>query len=132
MKAIIVLLLFPACVFSQTLQLNYDLRKSVDPARNPENYPTLYFEYWKGTDSASVLVKIQADLTDKMKNIGKTYLQVAKTFRMYKRIQLHLSYGGGLGLTNPREYSYSITNTFQAGLSYPFEWNKAYLSTVLD
>jgi Domain of unknown function (DUF5020) len=132
MKWILFLVLLNASVHAQTLQFHYDLRKTVDPKRNPKNYGTLYFEYWKGTDSSSLLIKIQADLLAEKGNMGKVFMQVARSFHVYKAFQLHLSYSGGMGLTQPREYSYYITNTFAAGLSYPFQWNKAFLSAVLD
>jgi Domain of unknown function (DUF5020) len=132
MKLSVIILLISASATAQSLQLHYDMRGTTDPGRNTKNFPTIYFEYWKATDSSSVLFKIQADLRDEKSNIGKFYMQATKTFRIYKSVQAHLSYSGGLGLTTPREYSYTITNTFAAGISYPFQLKGAFFSAVLD
>lgn len=125
---------------SQTLQLHYDLRHTVDPANNPKNFPTLYFEYFKNQDSGrafvkpgSFLFKMQADLLGQDANIGKVYVQVSQTLRCWQPgVFLHLSYSGGLGVTEPKEYSYYILNTYAVGVAYPFEWKGGYFSSVLD
>src|SRR5450755_2439581 len=125
---------------SQTLQLHYDLRHTMDPANNPKNFPTLYFEYFKNQDSGrafikpgSFLFKMQADLLGQDANIGKVYVQVSQTLRCWQpRVLLHLSYSGGLGVTEPKEYSYYILNTYAVGVAYPFEWKGGYFSSVLD
>ena len=142
MKAQILLLLFftPVFVFSQNLQFHYDIRHSVDPKHTEKNFPTIYFEYFKIQDSGnafikpgSFLFKMQADLLGEKNNIGKCYLQITQTFRFWQpKFFLHLSYSGGLGVTEPKQYSYYITNTYAAGVAYPFQWKGAYLSTVLD
>jgi len=127
-------------VFAQTLQLHYDLRHTVDPTYNPKNFPSVYFEYFKNQDSSkafikpgSFLFKMEADLLGDRNNIGKCYTQVSQTLRFWKpQVFLHLSYSGGLGLTNPKQYSYYITNTFSAGVQYTFKWKGAWISTVLD
>jgi Domain of unknown function (DUF5020) len=126
--------------FSQTLQLHYDVRHTVDPKRNAHNFPTLYFEYFKNQDSGksfikagSVLLKTQADFTGAKNNIGKFYFQVSQSFRFWNpKIFISLQYSGGLGVTEPKQYSYYILNTYSAGLSYPFKWGNAYLTSVLD
>lgn len=60
-------------------------------------------------------------------------MQVSQSFRFWKpKIFLSLQYSGGMGITEPKQYSYYITNTFDAGLDYPFKWGNAYLSSVLD
>ncbi len=127
-------------VFTQKLELHYDLRHSVDPANNTKNFPTLYFEYFKNQDSGkafikpgSILVKIQADLLGDKTNIGKFFMQVAQTLRFWKpQIFLQLSYSGGLGVTEPRQYSFYIINTYSAGAEYAFQWKGAWISAVLD
>ncbi len=86
--------------FAQNIQLHYDLRHTVDPAANPRNFPTLYFEYFKAQDSGrafikpgAFLFKMQADLLGSGNNIGKMYMQVAQTLRFWKpQVFLHLSY----------------------------------------
>ena len=128
------------CVFSQNLQLHYDLRHTIDPQRNEKNFPTLYFEYFKDQDSGksfikpgSFLLKMEANFSGEKNNLGKFYMQVSQSFRCWKpKVFLHLQYSGGLGVTEPKQYSYYITNTFSAGLVYPFKWGGAYLSSVLD
>ena len=125
---------------SQNIQLHYDMRHSVDPKYNSKNFPTVYFEYFKNQDSGhafikpgSFLFKMEADLLGDKTNIGKGYMQATQTLRFWKpKMFLHLSYSGGLGITEPKQYSYYIVNTFAAGVSYTFQWHGAWLSTVLD
>lgn len=125
---------------SQTLQMHYDLRHSVDPKNNPKNYPELYFEFFKTQDSGkafikpgSFLLKAEADLLGEGGNIGKFYLQVSQSFRFWQpKIFLNLQYSGGLGVTEPKQYSYYIPNTYSFGLNYPFKWGNCYLSAVLN
>ncbi len=136
--AIILLFTLNAC--PQSLQLHYDLRHTVDPANNPKNFPTLYFEYFKTPDSGksfvkfgSFLFKSEADMTGDKGNTGKYYMQVSQDFRFWQpKIFLSLQYSGGLGVTDPAQYSYYIANTYDIGISYPFKWASAYMSSVLD
>jgi Domain of unknown function (DUF5020) len=138
-------ILFAACLLTtglsaQNLQLHYDLRHTVDPAENPHNFPTLYYEYFKTRDSGHALIKpgnfllkTEADLLGEGTNIGKFYFQVSQSFRCWTpKIFLQLQYSGGAGITNPKQYSYYLTNTYQAGAEIPFQWKSAYLTTVLD
>lgn len=127
-------------VHSQTIQLHYDIRHTVDPEKNAKNFPTLYFEYFKAQDSGkffvkpgSFLLKMQADFLGQKNNMGKFYMQVSQTFRCWMpKVFLNLQYSGGLGLTEPRQYSYYIPNTYSLGISYPFKWHNAYLASVLN
>jgi len=81
----------------------------------------------------SFLFKTQADFTGEKTNLAKFYVQVSQTFRCWRpQVFVHLQYSGGGGLTEPREYSYYIRNTFSAGLSYPFKLGNAWLSAVVD
>ncbi|MBS1917564.1 MAG: DUF5020 family protein [Bacteroidetes bacterium] len=126
--------------FSQTLQLHYDIRHTIDPKRNTKNYPTLYFEYFKNYDSAksfikpgSFLLKMQADFTGKKNNMAQFYMQVSQTFKCWKPdFFLNLQYSGGLGVTDPKQYSFYITNTYSVGIAYPFRFGSAYMSSVLN
>jgi hypothetical protein len=126
------LLLLASHLYSQqnhNLELHYDFRHSIDSKRNTKNYPTLYFEYWKGTDSGSVLVKLQGDLIGEKNNMGKCFVQVSKSYRWWKpKVFLQLEYSGGLGVTEPKEYSYSLTNAFSVGLGHPFQWKGAFFN----
>lgn len=125
---------------AQNLQLHYDLRHTVSPATNPKNFPTLYFEFWKIRDSGShrikpgdFLLKTEADLQGSAGNIGKFFMQVSQSFRAWTpRIFLQFQYSGGGGITEPKQYSYYITNTYQAGAEVPFRWKQAFLTAVLD
>ena len=126
--------------FSQTLQLHYDARHTIDPKHNSRNFATLYFEYFKAQDSGkhfikpgSFLLKSQADFNGLNRNISQVYLQVSQTFRCWQpKVFINVQYNGGLGVTEPKQYSYYITNTYSFGVSYPFKWKSAYLSSVLN
>jgi len=129
-----------ACASAQNVQLHYDMRHWADPRHAAANFPTVYAEYFKEQDSGhafikpgSFLFKMEADMMGEKNNTGKAYMQVAQTLRMWKpKVFLHLSYSGGLGVTEPKQYSYYIVNTFQLGAAYNFKWLGAYLSSVLD
>jgi len=126
--------------FSQQLQLHYDVRHTIDPNQNAKNFATLYFEYFKSQDSGrayfkpgSFLLKMQADFVGVQNNMGKFYMQVSQSFRCWQpKIFLDVQYSGGLGITEPKEYSYYINNTLSLGLSYPFKWKNAYLTSQLN
>jgi Domain of unknown function (DUF5020) len=126
--------------FSQNIQFVYDLRHTADPGNNPKNYPSLYFEYFKSQDSGqaflkpgSFLFKLQADAFGPGTNTAKMYFQVAQTLRCWKpKVFLHLSLSGGIGLTEPRQYSYYILSTYSAGIAWPFQWKGGYYSMVID
>ncbi|KAA6333587.1 hypothetical protein EZS27_018014 [termite gut metagenome] len=76
---------------------------------------------------------MQADMSGQKNNIGKAYIQVTQTLRMWEpKIFLHFSYSGGLGVTEPKQYSYYIVNTFAAGAAYNIQWKGFWLSNVLD
>jgi hypothetical protein len=131
--------IFSTALFSQSLQLHYDLRHTLDPAHNSRNFPTLYFEYFKSqNDTSSIikpgsfLIKIESDMQGANGNVGKSFLQASQTFRLWKpKIFLSLQYSGGLGVTEPRQYSFYIANALSAGPSYPFQWEGAYFNAAL-
>lgn len=138
---VIIALVFAATIVkAQSLQLQYDLRHTADPANNPKNFPTVYFEYFKVPDSGrssikfgSFLFKSEADMTGGNGSIGKYYMQISQDVRFWQpKVFLSLQYSGGLGVTDPAQYSYYITNTYDIGISYPFKWGGAYISSVLD
>jgi Domain of unknown function (DUF5020) len=125
--------------YSQSLQLHYDFRHTLDPKHADKNFPTFYFEYFKNQDSGkafikpgSFLLKMQADFLGEHSNMGKFYMQVSQSFRCWTpKLFINLQYSGGLGITEPRQYSYYILNTYSIGLAYPFQWIGGYWSTVL-
>jgi Domain of unknown function (DUF5020) len=131
-----IMLLCTASAFSQNLQLHYDLRHTVDPQHNPQNFPTLYFEYFKAMDTTSsfikpgaFFIKIESDLQGDRDNIGKSFIQASQTFRLWQpKIYAAVQYSGGLGVTDPAQYSYYINNCLSIGPSYPFQWKGAYFN----
>jgi hypothetical protein len=128
------LLLHSAWVFSQNFQLHYDFRHSIDSKVNPRNFPTFSFEYFKNIDTVgtgSFLIKIQADLKGQNNNIGQVFTQISQSLRFWKpKVYLSLTYSGGAGVT-PTSYGFYLTNSFGVGVSYPFQWKGAWLSTNL-
>ncbi|WP_431214864.1 DUF5020 family protein [Puia sp. P3] len=141
MQRLLLILIASASLMTQAqnLQLHYDFRHTVSPAQNPRNFTTLYFEYWKKQDSGrsvvkprSFLFKTEADFYGAGNNIGKFFLQVSQSLRFWKpKIYLALQYSGGAGITEPKQYSYYISNTFSAGLEYPFQWKGVWLTSQL-
>jgi hypothetical protein len=142
MKLPLLLLLFflSRLSFGQSLQLHYDFRHTLDQEHNKENYPTLYFEYFKNADTAKTLrrlgpflLKIQSDFTGDKSDIGQFYVQVFQQFRFWRpKLYLSVQYSGGLGVTDPRQYSYYITNAYSLGVSLPFKLGNAFVSAGLD
>jgi hypothetical protein len=136
---VLTIMLLTLPVAAQNLQFHYDLRHTVSPTQYPRNFPTLYFEYFKKQDSGhsfvkpgSFLLKTEADLFGTNNNIGKFFFQVSQSFRFWKpKIFLSLQYSGGGGITEPKQYSYYIANTFSAGAEYPFQWKATYFTAQL-
>lgn len=120
---------------AQNLQLHYDFRHSLDPALNPENFPSISFEYFKLIDTVgtgSFLIKIQADLKGKGNNIGQVFTQLSQSLRFWKpKLYLYLNYTGGLGVT-PSNFGFYIANSYGIGVSYPFQWKGAWLAANLS
>ena len=129
--------IFPMLIFAQSLQLHYDLRHTIDPKHNPQNFPELFFEYFKSqTDTSSFikpgsfLFKAETDMKGYKNNIGNAFIQVTQTFRLWRpKIFVGVQYSGGLGVTEPRQYSYYINNSFAIGPNYNFQWKGFYCST---
>jgi hypothetical protein len=120
--------------YSQTLQLHFDPRHTLDPARNPTNFPTIYFEYFRPAKdtSGSFFIKIESDLNGQNHNTGKFFTQLSQSLRFWKpKIYLQLQYSGGMGIAEPGSYGYYITNAFSAGPVYPFQWKGGWFSTSL-
>ncbi len=142
MKSFFLLLLLVSSlsVFSQSLQLHQDFRHSVDPKHTDRNFLTLYFEYFRLQDSGkafikpgSFLLKTEADFLGAQSNMGKFYMQVSQSFRCWTpKIFLNVQYSGGLGITEPKQYSYYIENNFSAGLAYPFRCMGGWWSAALN
>jgi hypothetical protein len=135
MKYILVLagVLLSSIVFGQVLQIHFDPRHTLDPKHNPENFPTIYFEYYKSNDtSGAFLIKTEADLQGAGHNMGKFFIQLSQSFKFWKpRVYLQLQYSGGMGIVEPGSYGYYITNAFSTGMVYPFQWKGAWFSSSL-
>ncbi|GGA91773.1 DUF5020 family protein [Puia dinghuensis] len=131
--------LLPTLLSAQNLQLHYDLRHTIDPAQNPRNYPTLYFEYFKLLDTGrafikpgSFFLKTEADLLGENNNIGKFFIQASQSFRCWKpKVFINLQYSGGGGITEPKQYSYYIPNNYFAGIETHLWWRKTLFSSIL-
>ena len=117
---------------AQQLQLHYDIRHSLDPDRTRQNFLSLTYEYFKGSDSAgSFLLKMQTDFSGEKSNVGQLFLQVSKNIRYWRpKVELALTYTGGLGVAPPA-YGYYLANSFGVGAAYPFQWRNAWFSTSL-
>ncbi|SFD81665.1 DUF5020 family protein [Spirosoma endophyticum] len=117
---------------AQQLQLHYDFRHSINATLNRRNFASLTFEYFKGNDSTgSFLLKTQTDFTGENNNVGQIFVQVSKNLRYWRpKIQLALTYSGGLGVAPPA-YGYYLTNTVGVGAAYPFQWRGAWFSTSI-
>ena len=75
---------------------------------------------------------MENDLQGDRDNIGKAFIQASQTFRMWRpKIFAIVQYSGGLGVTNPTQYSYYISNCLSIGPSYPFQWKGAYFNAQL-
>lgn len=129
-----VFIAFSTLAFSQNLQIHYDFRHTIDPDKNPGNYPSFSFEYFKNIDTlgtGSFLMKLQADLNGKNNNIGQVYSQLSQSLRFWKpKIYLSLNYSGGLGVT-PSAFGYYLFNAYGAGISIPFQLHGAWVATSL-
>ena len=135
--------IFNLKTYSQVLQLHYNMRHTINPELNPKNFPSLVFEYYKAQDTDSskkfikpgaFMLKMQSDLKGEKNNMGMFYMQVSQSFRCWEpKLYINLQYSGGLGITEPyREYSFYIQNTYSMGVSYPFKWNNAYMTSVFS
>jgi len=131
---IICSLLVTSAVPAQTLQLHFDARHTLDPSHNPENFPTIYFEYYRQAKdtSGAFFMKTEADMQGAGHNIGKFYTQLSQSLRFWKpKVYAQLQYSGGMGIAEPGSYGYYITNAFSAGMVYPFQWKGAWFSTSI-
>ncbi|HVV54703.1 MAG TPA: DUF5020 family protein [Mucilaginibacter sp.] len=133
-RLLILLSVLSSSLFAQTLQLHYDPRHSLDPKHNAENFPTIYFEYFKSKDtSGSFFMKTEADLNGVNDNIGKFYTQVSQSFRFWHpKVYAQLQYSGGMGIAEPGSYGFYISNAFSLGLVYPFQWKGAWFSAYIS
>jgi len=127
MKYALLVLFLVSESFSQTLQLDYDLRHSIDPQRNTKNFPSLIFEEWKGSDYGPFDFKTQADMNGN--NIGQIYIQAQQGLKFWKPdIYLFAEYSGGVGVADPGSFGYHIASAYSVGSSCLVLWQGAYFS----
>ncbi|HEX7071938.1 MAG TPA: DUF5020 family protein [Rhodothermales bacterium] len=117
---------------AQTVQLEYDLRHTVDPTNNEKNFPRLSFEVVRVLGYGNLLAKVDADFTGRNNNLGKLYAQISHTLRFWPvPVWLHLEYSGGLGLIGESTDGFAINNTFAVGAARPFQMMGSWASTFL-
>lgn len=133
-RLLFVFWIWSSLLSAQILQLHYDARHTLDPARNPTNFPTIYFEYYKARDtSGAFFMKMESDLNGANHNTGKFFTQFSQSFKFWHpMVYMQLQYSGGMGIAEPGSYGYYITNAFSAGAVYPFQWKGAWFSTSLS
>jgi len=69
-RLLFVFWIWSSLLSAQTLQLHYDARHTLDPARNASNFPTIYFEYFKAKDtSGAFFIKMESDLNGANHNV---------------------------------------------------------------
>lgn len=124
----------PIAAFSQNLQLHYDMRHTIDPELNPENFPSLSFEYFKLLDTVktgSFLLKLQSDFKGKKKNMAQVFVQLSHSIKFWKApVYMHFNYSGGLGATDGN-FGFYIPSSYGVGVSYPFQWKGGFFATNL-
>lgn len=120
---------------SQNLQFHYDFRHTAAPDLNNKNFPTFSFEYFKNVDTigtGSFLLKINAQLDGNKSNLGQVFTQISQSLKFWEpKIYMSFSFSGGLGVAQG-DYGYYISNSFGAGISYPFQWRGAWIATALS
>lgn len=133
-KGLILFLIFihSSSLFSQSLQLQYDFRHSMDPQNNKSNFPSLFFELFKLVDYGSFFVKTQADFFGDHHNIGQFYMQISRDFKFWDPLFfLHIEYSGGVGVAEGTSYGYYVGNAYLFGSNYAFQWGNDWQSISL-
>src|SRR6266700_8456026 len=65
--------------------------------------------------------------------MGNSFIQVSQSFRCWiPKVFIAVQYSGGMGITEPKQYSYYINNTFSIGAAYPFQWKGAWFNTTVS
>jgi hypothetical protein len=114
-KFVLLSFLFPIVLVAQNVQIHYDFGKD-------RNYITTTFEMFKPDNWGNTFFFVDYDYNlDADKNVGSSYMEIARCFTLSKSIPLsaHVEYNGGLfGVENS---VFPINNAFLAGLDYG--WN---------
>lgn len=119
-------------VFAQQFEVHYDFRHTLDPRRHTQNFPTLFFEYFKNRDFGSTLLKIQTDFKGSKNNIGQCFIQGSQSMKFWKpNVFLNVGYSGGLGIIEPIKAGFYINNSYSLGVAYPFLGKNSWYSAVL-
>lgn len=78
---------------------------------------------------------VDADFNLSQGNVGMMYTEIAREFKINGfPLMPHIEYNGGLGLFEINKRlggGYSIENAYLAGLGYPFQLGKAFMSTYV-
>lgn len=126
------IMFFSSSVFSQTIQLGYDVRHSIDPQNNERDFVTFSFETYKSSDYGSLLMKMDADFNGRNNNLGKLYVQISHSLKFWSfPVSLHLEYSGGMGFIGETTSGYHISNSYSIGAAYPFHLMNSWASTSL-
>ena len=129
---LILLLCFSDPAFSQTLQMHYEFRHSLDPGLNIKNYPSLVFKEWKSQDYGSFDFESQIDFTGDKNSIGQIYVQIQQSLNLWRSpFSAFFEYSGGVGFVDQGGYGYHIDNAFSVGGAFLFFWQGAWFNTSL-
>lgn len=130
--ALCLIMFFSSTTFSQTVQLSYDLRHSIDPRNNERDFVTLSFETFKSSDYGSLLMKMDADFNGRNNNLGKLYVQISHSLKFWSfPVFLNLEYSGGMGFIDDTMSGFHIGNSYSIGVVYPFQLMNSWASTFL-
>jgi len=115
-KLLLASILFPAMIMAQNVQLHYDLGKN-------RNYITTTFEMFKPDKWGNTFFFVDYDYNlDANKNVGMSYMEIARCFSLGKNSPLsaQIEYNGGLlaFANNPEYLAFPINNAFLVGLDY--------------
>lgn len=119
-------------VVAQQFELHYDFRHTLDPQRHSNNFPTLFFEYFKSKEVGSTLLKIQTDFKGSKGNAGQCFIQLSQSMKFWKpKVFLSVGYSGGLGVIESIKGGFYINNSYSLGAAYPFFGKNSWYSAVL-
>ena len=123
---------YSSIVFSQTIQLGYDVRHSIDMQNNKRDFITFSYETYKSLEYGFLLMKLDADFNGRHNNIGKLYMQISHSLKFWSfPLALYLEYSGGMGFIGHTTAGYHISNSYAIGAAYPFQLMHSWASMSL-
>jgi len=126
-----VFLFLPVAIFPQNIQVQWDLRHTIDAKLNSKNFPSFSFEYFANIDTigtGSFLFKLDSRMDGNNSNPSQIFTQISQSIKFWKpKIYLSATYSGGLGVTSTY-YGYYISNSFGIGPAYAIKWKEAWIS----